>query len=225
MANPIGDILAPAVGVAISPVPIIAVILMLFTRKAKSNSLAFLLGWVLGLTIVGGIVLYLAGTQNLTPDSGPSTAASAITLILGLLLLFLAAKEWKKRPKPCDEPEMPKWMKAIDSFTAVKAAGLALLLSGANPKNLALTLAAALDIAQANLSSLYSFVCLGAFVVIGSITVAFPVIIYFAMGNKAAKRLDEMKAWLMHNNATVMFVLLLILGVDLVGKGIGALWG
>jgi len=225
MANPIGDILTLAVGVAISPVPIIAVILMLFTKKAKSNSLAFLLGWVLGLTIVGGIVLYIAGTQDLSPGSEPSTAASAIRLLLGLLLLFLAAKQWKKRPRPGEEPEMPKWMKTIGSFTPAKALGLALLLSGVNPKNLALTMAAAMNIAQANLNSFQSFVLLGVFVIIGSITVAIPVIVYLTMGNKAAKALDEMKAWLTHNNATVMFVLLIILGVDLVGKGIAELWG
>jgi hypothetical protein len=225
MASPIGDILTPAVGVAISPVPIIAVVLMLFTKKAKSNSLAFLLGWVLGLTIVGGIVLYIAGTQDLSPGSGPSTAASAIRLLLGLLLLFLAAKQWKKRPSPGEEPEMPKWMETIDSFTQVKALGLALLLSGVNPKNLVLTMAAALSIAQANLNSFQSFVLLGVFVVIGSVTVALPVIAYLIMGDKAAKTLNEIKAWLTHNNATVMFVLLLILGVDLVGRSIAELWG
>jgi len=225
MASPIGDILAPAVGVAISPVPIIAVVLMLFSKRARSNSLAFLLGWVLGLTIVGVIVLYIADTQDLSPGSGPSTAASAIKLILGLLLLFLAAKQWRKRPKPGWEPEMPKWMKTIDSFTPAKASGLALLLSGANPKNLTLTLAAALSIAQANMSSRYSLVLLGVFVVIGSITVAIPGLIYLIRGNKAAKTLNDMKNWLIHNNATVMFVLLLILGVDLVGRGIAELWG
>ena len=37
----IGDILPMAIGVAISSVPIIAVILMLFSAKAKSNGLAF----------------------------------------------------------------------------------------------------------------------------------------------------------------------------------------
>ena len=45
----IGDILPTAIGVAISPVPIIAVILMLFSAKAKRNGLAFLLGWLGGL--------------------------------------------------------------------------------------------------------------------------------------------------------------------------------
>lgn len=225
MTNPIGDILTPAVGVAISPVPIIAVVLMLFTKKAKSNSLAFLLGWVLGLTIVGGMVLYIAGKQDLSPGSGPSTVASTIKLLLGLLLLFLAARQWKKRPRPGEEPEMPKWMKTIESFTPIRASGLAMLLSGANPKNLALTLAAALSIAQADLSSFQNFVALGVFIVIGSITVAIPVIVFLIRGKKAAKTLNEMKAWLMYNNATVMFVLFIILGVDLVGRSIAELWG
>ena len=52
MGNVIGDILPMAIGVAISPVPIIAVILMLFTHRAKPNSMAFLGGWILGLAIV-----------------------------------------------------------------------------------------------------------------------------------------------------------------------------
>ena len=45
MGAAIGDILGAAVGVAISPVPIIAVILMLFTAKATANSISFLIGW------------------------------------------------------------------------------------------------------------------------------------------------------------------------------------
>ena len=50
MLDVIGEILPSAVGVAISPVPIISVILMLFTAKAKTNGPASLVGWVIGLS-------------------------------------------------------------------------------------------------------------------------------------------------------------------------------
>src|SRR5256885_3321024 len=50
MGNALGTILPQAIGVAISPVPIIAVILMLISQRARSNGSAFLLGWVLALT-------------------------------------------------------------------------------------------------------------------------------------------------------------------------------
>ena len=57
MGSVIGEVLPVAVAVAVSPVPVIAVILMLFTPEARTNSVAFLLGWLLGLIVVGSIVL------------------------------------------------------------------------------------------------------------------------------------------------------------------------
>jgi hypothetical protein len=48
---------------------------------------------------------------------------------------------------------MPKWMAAIDEVTAGRALGFGVLLSAVNPKNLALTLAAAASLAQAGLSA------------------------------------------------------------------------
>ena len=45
----IGDLLPSAVGVALSPVPIVAVILMLGTPRARTNGPMFAVGWVAGL--------------------------------------------------------------------------------------------------------------------------------------------------------------------------------
>ena len=132
-------------------------------------------------------------------------------------------KQWKGRPKPGDEPKTPKWMAAIDAFTPAKSLGLGALLSGVNPKNLALTLAAAVTIAQAELSTSEAAISLMVFIIIASLSVAAPVLIYLTMGEKASKTLNSWKTWLIANNATVMFVLLLVLGVLLVGKGIGGL--
>jgi hypothetical protein len=44
----IGQALPFAVGVALSPVPIIAAVLMLSIPKGSVNGLAFLTGWVVG---------------------------------------------------------------------------------------------------------------------------------------------------------------------------------
>lgn len=84
MGNVIGSILPQALGVAISPVPIIAVILVLFSKRARSNGLAFLVGWVLALTIVGLVVL-LANAGKISAGGTPSTVSCLIKLALGLL--------------------------------------------------------------------------------------------------------------------------------------------
>ncbi len=91
MGEAIGEELSAAIGVALSPFPSIAVILMLFSPNAKTNGPAFLIGWVLGLVVVTGLVMVLASPDDVSGDGGePATWASLIQLLLGLGLLFLA---------------------------------------------------------------------------------------------------------------------------------------
>jgi Sap, sulfolipid-1-addressing protein len=49
----IGQPLPFAVGVALSPAPIAAVILMLITPRARANGPAFILGWIVGIAVAG----------------------------------------------------------------------------------------------------------------------------------------------------------------------------
>ena len=221
MGSVIGEILPLAVGVAISVTAIIAVILILFTPNARTNSVAFLFGWVLGLTVVGGIVL-IAG-DFASDDSGESTASGVVKLGLGLLLLLLALRNWRSRPKAGEEPEIPGWMATIDDFGAGKSAGTAAILSGVNPKNLALTVAAAATISAAGLTTGEEIGAFAVYVAIASFTVAAPVLVYLIMGERVQGGLNSLKEWLIANNNTVMFVLLLVFGAKLLGDGISIL--
>ena len=223
MGPAIGDILPLAIGVAISPVPIIAVILMLFGPNARITGPAFALGWVLALVGVGVIVLTVADTSDVSSEQGPSDAVFAIKLLVGLLFVILAVRQWRGRPHEGEEPELPGWMNAIDEFTPLRAFGLAALLAGVNPKNLGLTLAAGSTIAQAGLADAEPWIALAVFVALASLTVLLPVAYYIAAGESAKRTLASMKSWLTTNNATVMSVLFLVLGVLLIGDGFGGL--
>ena len=222
MGQAIGDLLPSAVGVALSPVPIIAVILMLGTPRARTNGPAFGLGWVVGLVVVSVIVVLVASGSD-DPDSGSSTAVDWIKLLFGLAFLVLAFGQWRKRPQPGHEPEMPKWMAAIDTFKPAASFGLGAALSGVNPKNLALTLAAAASIAQAGLSGGGTAVAIGVFVIIGSITVAGPVIFFMVAGDTAKAPFAAIKDFMSAHNAVIMMIVLLVLGAKLLGQGIAGL--
>jgi threonine/homoserine/homoserine lactone efflux protein len=219
----IGEILPLAIAVAISPVPIIAIVLMLGTPRARSNGLAFALGWLAGLTIVGGALLALASGNSQENDGGPETWVSIVKLVLGMLFLLLAARTWRSRPKAGQEAAMPKWMQAIDTFTTGRSLVFGVLLSGVNPKNLALTIAAATTIAQTGISGGESAGVLIVFILIGSFSILTPVFIYFALGTRAAVMLDELKDWMAGHNAAIMTVLLLVLGAKLIGDAVGGL--
>lgn len=221
LSRAIGELLPTAIGVALSPVPIIAVILMLGTRKAKATGSAFAIGWVAGLVIVSVIVLLVAGDAT-DPDSATSTGINWLQVGLGVLFLALAAKQWTSRPEPGQEADLPKWMASIDSFTASKSLVLGAALSGINPKNLALTLAAGSSIAQAGLDGPESAVAIAVFVIVGSLTVAGPVLFYLVAPAKAANSLASIKDFMSAHNAVIMMVVLLILGAKLLGQGFGA---
>jgi threonine/homoserine/homoserine lactone efflux protein len=221
LGQAIGGLLPLAVGVALSPIPIIAVILMLGTPKARSNGPAFAVGWVAGLVIVNVIVLVVAGGSS-TAGSTSSTTQDWLKIVLGVLFLALAGRQWRGR-QPGEEPTMPGWMATIDSFTAGKSFWFGILLSGVNPKNLALTLAAASSIAQAGLSGSQTAIAVLVFVVIGSLTVAGPVIYYLVAAATAAKPLASIKQFMSDHNAVIMMVLFLVLGAKLIGDGIAGL--
>jgi threonine/homoserine/homoserine lactone efflux protein len=117
----IGNVLPLALGVALSPIPIVAVVLTLATPRGKVNGPAFVLGWIVGLAVVGTIVLLVAGGISASSGGQPKTWVSVLKLVLGLLLVLVAVRQWHGRPHGDAEPQLPDWMKAIDTFTPVKA--------------------------------------------------------------------------------------------------------
>jgi Sap, sulfolipid-1-addressing protein len=223
MGQAIGEVIPFAIGVAISPVTIIAVILMLFSPRARVNGVSFLVGWVIGLAVLSGVVYAIANGGDVSSDKTASDTSYWIKLALGALLVLFALRHWRSRPASGDEPESPKWMRAIDSFTPVKAGGLAIALITVNPKNLALVIAAGGSVAQAGASTGEAIVALAIFVVLASITIAVPLLVYLFGGDRAAGQLDGWRVWLSTNNAAVMAVLFLVFGAVLVGQGIKGL--
>jgi threonine/homoserine/homoserine lactone efflux protein len=201
----IGDTLPMAVGVAISPVPIIAIVLTLGTPRAVERA-GVTLGWLIGLAVAGGILLALASGNAQEDGDEPATWVSVVKLLFGVLFVLIAARTWHSRPRGGEEAAMPKWMQAIDRFGAGKAFGMGFLLSALNPKNLALAIAAAAAIAQVGISTGQEIGALAVFILIGSLSILAPLAIYLALGDRAASILGDLKDWLAANNATIMTV-------------------
>jgi len=183
----------------------------------------FLLGWVLGIAAVITIVAVVVDPVDDSGGSGPSKVTSWVLVLLGAVACLLAVRSWRSRPRHGQTPELPKWMSAIESMTPVKAAGLGALLSGLNPKNLTLSLAAGLTIGAGGLDSEETIIAIVVFVVIAASSVAIPVLAYIAAENRVRQPLDDLRVWLTDNNATVMAVLLLVIGVTILGKGLAGL--
>lgn len=221
MGAAIGQILPLAVGVALSPVPIIAVALMLMSQRARLNGPLFVIGWLVGLAVIGVVVLAVAGPGDASSHGKPATWVSVLKLVLGLLLLLLAVRQWRDRPRPGHEVEAPKWMGSIEHFTPGKAAGAGAVLSGANPKNLLLAVGAAAAIAQTGIGSGDQAIAYVVFALIATVGVATPVVMFFALGDRSQRILAGLRDWMGQHNAVIMAVICLIIGAKLIGDAIG----
>lgn len=223
MGTAIGQSLPYAIGIALSPIPIIAVVLMLTSQKARVNGPAFVVGWLVGMGVVGTIVLCLAGPSNASDSGQPATWVSWVKIALGAALLLVAARQFKSRPHGDDEPQMPKWMTSIDKTTPIAALGLAAALAGANPKNLLLDVGGAATIAQTGIPAGQQAIAYVVFALIGTLGVGIPVGIYFVMGARSEHVLTGLKDWMGRHNAVIMSVLCLIIGSKLIGDAISGL--
>ena len=219
----IGEMLAMAVAVALSPIPIIAVVLLLVGPGGRLKGVAYVVGSATSTAILGGVLIAVGVGSGTSSDGGPSTGASVLKLALGILLIGLAAKQWRGRPLAGEEAVMPSWMGALDEFTTVKALGAGVVLNALNPKNLLFIVGGAAAVAGAGASGSQEAVAWAVFCVIASIGVATPVVIVFATGDRSAELLGRLKTWMSQNSSVIMAVILLLIGAKLLGDGIAGL--
>jgi threonine/homoserine/homoserine lactone efflux protein len=216
----IGQNLPVAVGVALSPFPVIAMVLMQTTPRARTNGPAFLAGWLLGLAVVGTVVLLAAAASGAGADG---RWASWLKVLLGVLLLRLAVRQVHGRLPPGDHVQVPRWMGAVDRFTPAQSVFTGATLTAADPKNLLLAIGAAATITQAGIPGVPQAIAYAVFVVIGTVGVAAPVVLHVARRKRSAAALILLDDWMGRHNAAIVSVLCLVIGVQLIGDEIGAL--
>jgi threonine/homoserine/homoserine lactone efflux protein len=220
MGQAVGNVLPLAVAIAVFPVPIIAAVLVLGSERGTAKGLTFVLAWSMGLAAIGAIALLLAGAADATDAGKPATWVNVLLLGLGLLLLVLAAKQWRGRPAADEEPPVPGWMRTIGDFTVLKSAGAGFFLTALNPKNVLLTVAAAAEIAEVGLPADQQAVVMVVFVVLASAGVLTPLLLAVALGDRSRQLLDRLRGWMARHNAAIMAVLFLLIGAKLIGDAI-----
>ena len=220
MGSAIGQVLTYAVAVAVSPLAIVAVVLMLSTPRGRVNGPAFVASWVVALALVGTIVLLISSGASASSNGQPATWLSVVKLLGGLALVVVAYRQYQRRPRGDAPPKLPSWMRTIDRFDARRSAGLAFALAVVNPKNLVLVIGAAAAIAQTGASTGAQAGALAVFVIIAGLGPGIPVGIYFVMGARGKHILDGLRAWMARENAVIMAVICLLIGVKLIGDAI-----
>ena len=85
--------------------------------RPENDGAVYVTGWTIsGLAVLGTVVLLISGGASASEDGKPATWVGILKIVLGLLLVLVAVRQWRGRPKGDAEPQLPGWMKSIDTF-------------------------------------------------------------------------------------------------------------
>jgi threonine/homoserine/homoserine lactone efflux protein len=206
------DLLLIGLGITLEPFPLTAFMLILSAEQGTRKGLAFILGWLACLVVVIAAVILVTGGSPPLPDTAPSTAALAIKLALGILLILLGVRKWRRMGRP---RKPPTWMAKLDRLSPWTAAGLAAFL-----QPWALVAAGAATVTQAKLSTSGDYLMLMLFCVLASSSFLY-LELYAAFAPAAADaRLTRLRTGLDTHRDQVIIVISLLLGFWLAGKSI-----
>lgn len=217
MGQAFSAMLSPAVGVLISPFPIVGLILILLSDKARLNSVCYMVGWVVGNAAVFTIAMLFMGA-GVGSQGEPGTVAKIVFIVLGALLILAAIHEFTKRPKKGEEPKTPKWFAKMSKIGPGGALGFGLFLSALNPKNALLSLTAGASVGALGLSAGQETGSVILFALLASASIIVPTIAFLIAGHRLDKWLDSVRDWLIRYNAVIMSVLFLMIGLNIIGK-------
>ena len=213
------DALVYAVGVAVSPVPIAASIVILTSPRALVKSASFVAGWALGVAFVITLLVVMVDEARIS-DSHPSWIAVP-ELVLGAAFVGAALVVWARRRRR-REQAVP-WLDAVDDLSRARSAGLGVIFAAANPKVVALALGSALSLAEADANTGSQVQTIVLFSAIGIVGVALPLVLYLLFPDRAGSLLARLRAWLGRHEATILIALGLVLGAIFLRDGVASL--
>ena len=224
MSSTIAQLLPVAIAAALTPTAVLAVILLLFSPRARRNGAAFLVGWYLGLLILSWLILTLLVRLGFFSSfvGGYSIPAGTVVL-LGMLLLLFAFQQWHTRPNPGTSVAPPAWFDRVDSLGPGHAFGIGAALASITPKMILLTLMAAVVIGRSSPEPGETLAADVFYATLGSLLVAVPVVLHLRQGERARGPFLRWKDWLLRNNNAVMASVSLLMGLALLAAGLAEL--
>ena len=202
--------------VTLEPIPLTAMILLLAAERGLLKGLGYTLGWLATLLVIVAFTVLVTGGKPLLPQTAPSTAALAVKLSAGVVLVAVASRRWGRRDTwHSGTRRQPRWMARIDRIKPLGAAGLAFLL-----QPWVLVAAGVTTIAEAKLSSAVEYVWVFAFCVWCSASYLIMETYAAARPAEVTRRLNGLLEWINSHRDQAIVFLSLGLGLYLMAKSI-----
>lgn len=212
------DALPFALGITLSPFPIVPVILLLLSPRARVVGLVFWLCFALGVALVTTVFVLLSELFDF-PEH-PPTWASWTRIVVGVLLLALAIRQWLQRDQ---DKKTPGWLTTLQEADPATAARYGFLLSAANPKVLALAAAGGLVLGAVPGGVVITLGMVLGFTLVATVAVALPVVLFLVLGDRMVPPLRTAEMWLQRHTSSITAIVIGLIGLLVAVEGIRGL--
>ena len=209
------DLILIGLVITLEPIPLTAFILVLASKGGVRKGAAFIFGWLVSLAAVVALTVLATGNKPPKPNTGPSLAALAVKILIGVVLVTIAVRQWRRMGKPKKPKKTPKWQTSIDNMSPWFAIALGPLV-----QPWGLVAAGGAVIVGAKLSSWQSYIGLFLFCLIATITYLVMEIYAGFWPDRTQAFLARTRTWIDTHTDQVIIVVSLILGFYLIGKSI-----
>ena len=208
----------------VSPGSITLVILLLMSDRSWRNGLSFALGYIIMYSLIGASVLILGVNLAENNSTEQSNSISITLLIMGIVLLTVAFRNWRRPPRPPAGSATPsRFSRLVDGITPFKSLALAAIIAVVNVKNLTIFLSAVSVLLLSKLLLPAKLVILIPLVLVFCTSVITPIIIYFTFPDRASDYLTRIKTTIDRYSRPLGITVSLILGIALSYRGISGL--
>ncbi|WP_240630572.1 GAP family protein [Mycolicibacterium sp. GF69] len=213
------ELIPLALVIALSPLSIIPAVLVLHTPRPRPTGLAFLAGWLIGLSLLTSAFLQVSSLLG-GREGRPPGWASWLRIVVGAGLIVFGLYRWFTRKKSA---HTPRWMQSLSKLTPLRAGGAAMALTVVNPKVLFMCVAAGLAIGTAGGNPRDDWAAVAYFVLAAGSTVALPILAYAVSGDRLDGPLARLKEWMDRQHAVLVAAILVVIGLMVLYKGVHGL--
>jgi threonine/homoserine/homoserine lactone efflux protein len=216
MGSLLVELLPFAAGLAVTPAAIATGILFLGSKRPLGNAIAFAAAF--SLVYAGLAAVVLGAAHAATEPLIAERTKNAITLAVGLLLLFLALLAWLRgRGRP---PHRPRWLDMVEDASPREALGLGVALAVLNP-NIPILLAGLATVTAADVSTADRMVGAAFLLAASQLGLVGPMVWYVARPAAAGRDLDRIRDWLARHERQGDLGVLVVFGMLFTATGLG----
>ncbi|MGD1256705.1 GAP family protein [Mycobacterium seoulense] len=208
---------APALVVALSPIPVVvSLVLLVHNDRPYSSSVAYLMGRLVSLTVLAtGFMQFPRLFDDLL---GPAPAwADWAVMGVGVVLMSFGVWLWWRRAHGRGGPG---WEGSVGTITPSAAAAIGMLPMLANPKVLAASAAVGTEIATVRMTAVGSVLAVAYYAALASSTVAAPVLAYLIVGPRIDPQLERIRRWMEHQRRALTAAAVVLIGLAVVLYGL-----